>query len=98
MSNEQNFHQQNREVPDKYVSPGVSYQMTTRDYCVRPHAHNAAITITLPPVAEARGRFYSIVCRSASAVNTVTITDKNDSECWPEDVVFNGKCDAALFC
>lgn len=96
MSNEQNERQQYRECPDKYIEPHATYQMTTRDYTVRPYTQGVGpITVTLPPVAEARGRFYSIVARNASAVNTITISDKNDSECW-NDIVMSGKCDAVL--
>jgi hypothetical protein len=95
MGLEQNNEQHYREVVDKYINPNADVQMTTRDYVVRPSADevSGAITITLPPVAEAKGRFYSILCRNADAVNTITITDNNDSECWPNDIVMNGKCD-----
>jgi len=98
MGNEQNEAQQYRECPDKFVSPNASYQMTTRDYIMRPFtdAFSGAIVLTLPPVAEARGRFYSFLCRGADAVNTVTITDHNDSECWQDDIVFDGRCDRIL--
>lgn len=96
MGLEQNNEQHYREVVDKYVNPLVSYQMTTRDYVVRPDASAGAITITLPPVAEAKGRFYSIIPRVATGTNTVTIADKDDSECWTGDLVLNGKCDRVL--
>jgi hypothetical protein len=98
MGLEQNNEQHYREVVDKFVDPAVSYQMSARDYVVRPSATNAsnAIIITLPPVAEAKGRFYSILSRQADAVNTITITDANDSECWLADIVFDGKCDRIL--
>lgn len=97
MGLEHDNEQQYREVPDKYVNPNADYEMTTYDYVVRPSAHLAGpITITLPPVAEARGRWYSIVCRAASGVNTVTVQDRDDSECWPGDVTMNAKCDQAL--
>ncbi len=96
MGLEQNNEQQYREVVDKFITPLVDTQMTTRDYVVRPDATAGAITITLPPVAEAKGRFYSIVSRFASAQNTITIADKDDSECWIGDIVFNGKCDRVV--
>lgn len=98
MGLEQNNEQHYREVVDKYVNPNASYQMTTRDYVVRPSADagSGAIALTLPPVAEAKGRFYSIITRNADAVNTVTIQDKDDSECWIGDIVHNGKCDRSL--
>ena len=98
MGLEQNNEQHYREVVDKYINPNANVQMTTRDYVVRPSADgdSGAITVTLPPVAEAVGRFYSIIVRNADAVNTVTVADKNDSECWPGDIVLNGKCDRLL--
>lgn len=98
MGLEQNNAQHYREVVDKFVDPNADYEMTTFDYVVRPSADgiSGAITITLPSVAEAKGRFYAIVCRNADAVNTVTIQDRDDSECWLADIVLNGKCDRGL--
>ena len=99
MGLEQNNEQQYREVVDKYVNPVVSYQMTTRDYVVRPSANEAsgAITITLPPVAEAKGRFYSILARLADMTNTITITSKGDDEEWEGDAVLYAKGQGQLF-
>lgn len=98
MGLEQNNEQHYREVVDKFVDPIVDYEMTPYDYVVRPSAdgESGPITITLPHVAEAKGRFYSIVCRNADGTNTVTIQDRDDSECWLGDIVFDGKCDKAL--
>lgn len=98
MGLEQNNEQQYRECPDKYVGPTADYQMTTRDYVLRPAADgdSGPITITLPSVSEAKGRFYSIIARNADAVNTITIQDRDDSECWIGDIVMNGKCDRLL--
>jgi len=90
---------QHHQIPgDKFVNPIVDYQMRNWDYVVRPAADGPTgpITITLPSVAEAKGRFYSIVARNADAVNTITIADRDDSECWLGDIVFNGKCDRVL--
>ncbi|MBE3140340.1 MAG: hypothetical protein IMZ53_07145 [Thermoplasmata archaeon] len=69
--------------------------MTTLDYVVRPSATIAPMVIVLPPVSEAKGRFYSIVVRAADQANTITISDKDDSECWA-DIVLNSKCDRVL--
>lgn len=88
--------QHDKEIVDKFIDPTESVEMTTRDYVVRPSATIAPMVIVLPPVAEAKGRFYSILVRAADAINTITVTDKDDSECWT-DVVFNSKCDRALF-
>jgi hypothetical protein len=98
MGLEQNNEQHYREVVDKYHDPLVDYQMTTRDYVMRPwtDGDTGPIVLTLPPVAEAKGRFYSIITRKADAVNTVTVADKDDSECWGGDIVLNGKCDRLL--
>lgn len=81
---------------DKYAQPvNVDYQMTVRDYVLRPKASSTPIIITLPPVAEARGRFYSIIADTCDATNTITITDRghgaagagSDSEQWEGDTV-----------
>jgi len=86
-------------VVDKYHAPNADYAMNSRDFVLRPSADgdSGPITISLPPVSEARGRFYSIVVRNADAVNTVVIQDLDDSECWIGDITWNGKCDGALF-
>lgn len=97
MGLEQNNEQHYREVVDKYNEVITTpFVMSPRDYVVRVSTQGIGPTvIQLPPVAEAKGRFYSIVVRAASAVNTVTIQDAADSECWT-NIVFNGKCDAVL--
>jgi hypothetical protein len=99
MSLEDRREQHDQQVVEKYQDPRFNILMTTRDYVVRPHANNitGALLLGLPRVAEAKGRWYSIICRDADVVNTVTITDQNDSECWQADVVFNSPCDGALF-
>jgi len=86
------------EVDDKVTFPTAAVQLSVRDQCVRPSADgdSGAIILTLPPVAEARGLFFSIICRNADAVNTITITDDDDSECWAGDITLNGKCDRVL--
>jgi len=98
MGLEKNNEQHYREVVDKFVDPSTNYAMTTRDYVVRPVVNptSGPITLVLPPVAEAKGRWYSIIARDADAHNTITITDNNDSECWDNDIVLNNKCDKAL--
>jgi len=98
MSLEDRFAQHDKIPGDKFVNPIVDYQMRVWDYVVRPAAdqHTGPITITLPSVAEAKGRFYSIICRNADPVNLVTIADRNDSECWLGDIAMNGKCDRLL--
>ena len=99
MGLEQNNEQHYREVVDKYIDPGANVTMTTRDYVVRPSADgdSGPIIVTLPPVAEAKGRWYSIIARDADPVNTITVEDNNDdSECWPGDIALNGKCDRVL--
>lgn len=90
---------QHDKIPvDKYHNPVANYAMTTRDYVLRPSANNISgpIIITLPPVTEAKGRWYSIIARNADAVNTITVQDRDESECWIGDIVMNGKCDRLL--
>ena len=90
--------QHDKIVVDKYHDPNANYAMTTRDYVLRPSADgdSSAITISLPPVAIAKGRFYSIIARNADATNTITIQDLDDSECWVADIVLTGKCQRVL--
>ena len=86
-----------REVVDKYVNPTANYSMNTYDYVVRPSANptSGPITITLPRVSEAKGRFYSILARDADGTNTITVQDRDDSELW-SDITFNGAGDQVL--
>jgi len=97
---EDRFAQHDKEIVDKYHNPEADYTMTTRDYVLRPSANEVTgpITITLPPVADAKGRFYSILCREADETNTITIIDNNsDSECWTDDVVHYEACTPSLW-
>ena len=96
MGLEQNNEQHYREVVDKFHDPFADYQMTTRDYVLRPSTVGAAVTITLPPVAEAKGRFYSIVARTITGVFYVTVQDNDDSEDWEGDFVLSAAGQAQL--
>ena len=87
--------QHDKEIVDKFIDPAASVEMTTRDYVVRPSALTANMIIVLPPVSEAKGRFYSIVVRACTQPFTITVSDKDDSECWA-DIILNGKCDRLL--
>jgi hypothetical protein len=94
MSLEDRGAQHDKVVVDKYHDPVADYVMTTRDYVMRPDSSAGAITLTLPPVAEAKGRWYSIISRGGPGV---TIQDNNDdSECWQGDIVLNNQCDRCL--
>lgn len=77
-------------VVDKYHDlVDVDYTMTTRDYVVRASAVAAVVAITLPSVAEAKGRIYTIVARAASSAFPITIQDRDDSEGWTYDAVLS---------
>ena len=95
---EDRFAQHDKEFVDKYHNPNEDYEMSQRDYVLRPFADgdSGAITITLPPVSEAKGRWYTIVARDADSVNTITVTDRGDSECWNGDYTLDAKCDMLL--
>jgi len=88
MGLEQNNEQHYREVPDKYAAPVADYQMTTRDYVMRPDSSDILgdLTITLPSVVEAKGRWYSIIARDADMTHNIVIQDKDDSEQWEGDI------------
>ena len=94
MSLEDRGAQHDKQVVDKYHNPAADYQMTVLDYVLRPSSVEGAITVTLPRVAEAKGRWYSIISRGGPSV---TIQDYgNDSECWQGDIVLNSRCDRCL--
>lgn len=93
-------------VVDKYVQPILAtYQMTTRDYVVRPDPvlGATAILVSLPPVALAKGRYYSIMAKDATNALNVTVQDfqsdggVGDSESWQANVVFNEAGRGAVF-
>ena len=83
---------------EKFGVISEAYQMKAYDKVVRVLADgdSGAFALTLPPVAEAAGNFYSILCRGADAVNAITVQDKDDSECWAGDITLNGRCDRVL--
>lgn len=88
---------QHQEVVDKYVDPTEDYQMTTRDYVVRVDASGGSVTVTLPPVAESKGRFYSVQAKVATPAKTVTVEDKDDSESWGGDYTFVANNQGGIF-
>jgi len=99
MTLEDRFAQHDKVIVDKYHNPNADYAMANYDYVLRPSADEVSgpITITLPPVAEAKGRFYAIVSRDADGTNTITIEDNNDdSECWANNIVMNNACERCL--
>jgi len=65
--------------------------LTARDHCVRVTADavSGPFTVTLANPSECRGLWVGIVARDADLVNTVTVTDANDSENWLADAVMN---------
>mgnify|MGYP000586541918 CR=1 FL=1 len=95
---EDRFAQNDKEIVDKYHNPEADYTMSVRDYVLRPKADgdSGPIVITLPPVAEAKGRSYSFLCRGADGINSVTITHNADFECW-DGFIFYNTCDSVLF-
>jgi hypothetical protein len=91
---EQNNAQQQGIPTKNFAAPTTTYQMTPYDFVLRPDSSGGAFTITLPPVAECAGRWYSILVRLAG--NNITVADKDDSECWPGDITLDTKCDRLL--
>lgn len=57
----------------------------------------ASITITLPSVAEAKGKLFSILAMAATPVLTVTVADGDDSEDWGGDYTFVAAGHSGLF-
>jgi len=61
----------------------ASYELKPYEHRVLVDSTSVAITITLPPVAEAAGKYYSIVC--ITFVEAVTIADNDDSYSWSDE-------------
>jgi len=64
--------------------------LNIRDQIVRVVANpaNGAVVVTLPSVAKAQGKFFSIMATDADAHNTVTVQDQDDSTDW-NDITFD---------
>ena len=84
-------------VVDVHQFPTTTLAMTVRDLVVRPDATAGAFTITLPPIAEAKGMFFSIIVQYASNTDLITITDNSDSEVWDGDFTLNEKGRGVIF-
>jgi hypothetical protein len=69
-----------------YVYTIVSYAMSVRDFVVEVGLAAGNITITLPPVAEARGKIYTIALLDADT-HDYTVTDKGDDPRWSDIVL-----------
>lgn len=98
MSLEQNPNNHYRVVVDKFTDPIADYEMSNFDYVLRPMpgaAGDKNITITLPPVSECTGRWYSIMVRGVSG-GTVVVENRDDSEAWVGDITLDSTGDRLL--
>jgi len=88
-------------IVDVFTEVHANYQMKISDYVVRGRCgglghHYPGFTITLPDVARAAGKFYSILARHADLGHVITIHDQHDSECWEGDYALNAPCECVL--
>ena len=91
------FPNESLETPNKYQDPyGVSYKMSVQDQVVRPNAKPASMTLTLPTVAEAKGKWYSIILVDTTGGHVCTVTDQGDSEDWKGSIVLPAAKDRLL--
>jgi len=76
----------------------AAYQMVVGDYVVRATCNKVTkhYHITLPDVARAAGKFYSILARDADGTNFIQVQDQDESECWQGDYVLNAPCESIL--
>lgn len=81
----------------KCISTMTSQTLGVNDQRVeiRP-ATQTNITLTLPSVKEAAGRFYSIHLLSLSTANTITIADQDDSLDWTDISNMDAASDSVL--
>jgi len=74
----------------------ASYELKPYEHIVFVDSTDGAITITLPPVAEAAGKFYSIICITYGS--DVTIADNDDSYSWSDEAAsIDAAGDGALY-
>ncbi len=68
------------------ITKTASYTMKPYDFTVKGDISSGSITITLPPVVEARGKIYTLWCIDADS-NDMTITDYGDATLWTDIVL-----------
>ena len=81
-------------VLDKFAKKTADATLNVRETLVYADSTDGAFTITLPPVGEAKGLFFSIYMTADGG--NVTIADGDDSQGWDGDytldAVDEGKC------
>jgi hypothetical protein len=83
--------------PNQFENPyGASYKMLVQDQVMRPNAYSASMTLTLPIVAESKGKWYSIILTNTTGGHTCTVIDQGDSEDWHGAIVLNAAHDRLL--
>ena len=85
---EDRFAQHDKIPGSKYVEVFEDYELRTWDQVVLVDTdiNGQPITLTLPPVAEAKGRFYAVYVQKVSSTNPLTIKDNGDSVAWTDIV------------
>ena len=71
----------------RFLEIAASATLGVNDNIVDVTGFAAAVTVTLPPVAEASGRMFAISVFGDASINTVTIKDQADSIQWVDQVV-----------
>lgn len=78
---------------EKFAVKDESCTLEVYEQQIRVDSTDGAVEIKLPSVAEAKGRFYSIIVETY--VNAVTVVDQDDSYDW-SDITHNGAGDGNL--
>lgn len=87
-----------RKIPqDTYFVTAESVTLTPRNNIVRVVGQAAAVTLTLPPVADCAGVVFAITAAGAF-VNNVTITHQGDSLSWANIVLNANEEGVVLWC
>ena len=86
---EDRFAQHDKIPGSKYVEVFEDYELRTWDQVVLADTivNNQPVTMTLPPVAEAKGRFYAVTVYKADSTRPLTIKDNGDSMSWTDVIV-----------
>jgi len=78
---------------DAFAVKTESCTLALYEQQIRVNSTSGAVEIKLPPVAEAKGRLYSIIVETY--VSAVTVVDQDDSYDW-SDFTHNGTGDGNL--
>lgn len=71
-------------VQDRFDSVSADAVMDVADNILHVTGFSGAVSITLPPVAQAAGQTYAVKVLDDASVNNVTVQDQDESRGWSD--------------